>query len=534
MNHLFFVIFRCIDGFRCPSVLSLSSVESRWSRQLPVLHKMMANNVTITESIQPMATTVPRPQTQESNTLLITPDIIRTYHVLENFDPPPILSNQHVQTMGGYFLRNVCPYIPFHLGHGNHDGNILSYVIWRLFFQQQRMKQSRRDGRKKNSNMIRTMQQDSLWQYRETIETPDGDFFHVDSIWFKNHRSSSIVPSTDQENVDVDTIIAQLTAETTVSTVLLVHGLESNSQSSLSQEMALSYVQRGFNCICLNFRGCSGVPNRTLGGYHLGFTDDLLQYLNIYQRRRFDARKGTGRIYLAGFSLGANVVLKCVGDLGPRAFAEYGIAGVIALSAPLDQEKNAQILGQPGGIRRYVYTNNLLAKLKTKARESLCRFANNDPNTKLFHYKAIEHAKTIADFDDAFIAPVYGFSSANDYYRKTSSIHVLPQITVPTLILNSADDPFLDPTVWPPNIAAVDRHEEVGESLLNNDLDYDFNESNTKWIRTEHGGHLGFCWHRTNDPTLLSDFELNGSLYYPPSWSSNESSRFLKHIDNSL
>lgn len=62
----------------------------------------------------------------------------------------------------------------------------------------------------------------------------------------------------------------------------------------------------------VNFRSCSGEPNRTPGAYHLGFTDDLKFFLShILPPEAGDDRN----VYLVGFSLGANVVLKLLGEL---------------------------------------------------------------------------------------------------------------------------------------------------------------------------------------------------------------------------
>lgn len=52
-------------------------------------------------------------------------------------------------------------------------------------------------------------------------------------------------------------------------------------------------------------------------------------------------------------------------------------------------------------------------------------------------------ARSFHDYDDAATAPLHGFASAVDYYARSSSIHFLPRITVPTLCVSAADDPFL-------------------------------------------------------------------------------------------
>ena len=71
-------------------------------------------------------------------------------------------------------------------------------------------------------------------------------------------------------------------------------------------------------------------------------------------------------------------------------------------------------------------------------------------------------------------APVHGFAGAADYYSRSSSIHFLARIRVPTLLLSAFDDPFLPSDVL----------EDVrGVAATNSFLETDF---------PERGGHVGF------------------------------------------
>ncbi|MEK9916158.1 MAG: alpha/beta hydrolase, partial [Betaproteobacteria bacterium] len=47
------------------------------------------------------------------------------------------------------------------------------------------------------------------------------------------------------------------------------------------------------------------------------------------------------------------------------------------------------------------------------------------------------------DFDDAFTAPVHGFSDVYDYWHKASSKPFIPNIKVKTLLIQAQNDPFL-------------------------------------------------------------------------------------------
>src|SRR5690606_37361145 len=49
----------------------------------------------------------------------------------------------------------------------------------------------------------------------------------------------------------------------------------------------------------------------------------------------------------------------------------------------------------------------------------------------------------IREFDEQFTVPHWGFGSVEEYYRTASSARLIRQITVPTLILHSRDDPLI-------------------------------------------------------------------------------------------
>mmetsp|Transcript_5929 Transcript_5929/g.7920 ORF Transcript_5929/g.7920 Transcript_5929/m.7920 type:complete len:139 (+) Transcript_5929:85-501(+) len=94
----------------------------------------------------------------------------------------------------------------------------------------------------------------------------------------------------------------------TLGTVVLTHGLESGSDKDLPRDLATSYNLQRFDVAYINFRGCSGELNRTPGGYHLSFTDDLEYFLSSKKS------KLEGPIFLSGFSLGACVIVNFLAE----------------------------------------------------------------------------------------------------------------------------------------------------------------------------------------------------------------------------
>ena len=100
--------------------------------------------------------------------------------------------------------------------------------------------------------------------------------------------------------------------------------------------------------------------------------------------------------------------------------------------------------------------------------EALAGKAEVDASTKA----KIQAAKRIYDFDNAYIAPLAGFASADDYYTGSSAQRFLAAIHTPTLVVHARNDP------WIP----VDSYDR-----------YPWSENpNLKLLLPAGGGHVGF------------------------------------------
>jgi len=260
--------------------------------------------------------------------------------------------------------------------------------------------------------------------YRRTRwETPDGDFIDIDRVVGK--------PDAQSER-----------ASTSAPLVVLFHGLEGCSNSHYAHALMARVREMGWHGAVVHFRGCSGEANRLPRAYHSGDTAEIDWIL-----RRTRSESTASAIYVVGFSLGGNALLKWLGEQADAA-AEV-VSRAAAVSAPLDLMTAGDALGRGFNL---VYTSAFLSTLKKKS------LAKLDTHPQLYDATRVRAARTLRAFDDVVTAPLHGFRDTDDYWTRASSKPWLSRIALPTLIVNARNDPFLPQEALP-------RADEVSTSV---------------------------------------------------------------------
>ena len=240
---------------------------------------------------------------------------------------------------------------------------------------------------------------------RERWETPDGDFLDVDRVEGARHAPALIV----------------------------LHGLEGSSRSKPVLGLMAAAHHAGWEALGVNFRSCSGEPNRLRRAYHGGDSAELGWVVD-----RVIAQDPARAIGCVGVSLGGNVLLKYLGERGERVPHQVRAAG--AISAPFDL----------GIAVRYVersmsqpYMRHLLRSLKQKTLAKLARYPD------LVDPARLRAVRTLAEFDHLVTGPIHGFPDGQTYWRFSSSVGTLRAIQRPTLLINAEDDPFFPAEALP-------------------------------------------------------------------------------------
>ncbi|MGD8907793.1 MAG: hydrolase [Chromatiales bacterium] len=211
--------------------------------------------------------------------------------------------------------------------------------------------------------------------------------------------------------------------------VLLIHGLEGSLKSHYAVPLLKALEREDFSTVFMHLRGCGREPNRQARSYHSGASEDLAEVLERLQQRgeRPDA--------LIGISLGGNLLLKYLGETGRAALTRTAIA----ISVPFHLA--SAVARMQRGFSR-LYGRHLLNKLVRSYRR---KFTDRPAPLQM----PIKRIDSLYQFDQCITAPLNGFASADDYYRRCSCIGFLKGIEIPTLILHAADDPLMRPDVIP-------------------------------------------------------------------------------------
>ncbi|MBU2995710.1 alpha/beta fold hydrolase [Cellulophaga baltica] len=276
------------------------------------------------------------------------------------------------------------------------------------------------------SGVIRKV--DGLIQKRERIILPDNDFLDLDWSY------------TDQKSNKV---------------AIVIHGLEGSAQRPYITGIAKQFVANNYNVCAVNLRSCSGEPNLLFKSYHSGATGDLNAVIqNILQKKEYS------ELYLNGFSLGGNLILKYLGE---KRMIPKEIKAAVAISVPCDLHSSLrELLATRNKIYANRFKKHLIDKLRAKQQLFPSKITNED----------IAQIKTLKDFDDVYTSRAHGFKDAIDYYTQSSCLQFLPSIKIPTLIINSKNDSFLGKECYP--------KKEAEEN------------SNLYLEMPNYGGHVGF------------------------------------------
>ena len=248
--------------------------------------------------------------------------------------------------------------------------------------------------------------------------------------------------------------------------IIIAHGLAGDADSSYVRFLSIAAMARGYDALRLNLRGTGAGHLLARSSYHAGRADDLQAVCFAMADRLPDTP-----LFLSAYSLGGTMAVNMVS----RLTLPPTLAGVISFCAPLDMMASAKRFHAP---RNTLYNRHFT---KALIKLTMARY-ERDPSILPdgLSCARIRQVKTVREFDDIFTSKIAGFTDANDYYRGTTPLDNIKDITVPTLVVHSDNDPLIPVQAY----RKIKTHDRVF------------------CVITRGGGHVGFhsrnqsfdCW----------------------------------------
>jgi uncharacterized protein len=309
---------------------------------------------------------------------------------------------------------------------------------------------------------------------REASAQDDFPLFKTGAPWWGGHLQTvaGALPTTSRRNLDqypserlfarvqdstgdclVATLHRPISSDMSRCLVLLIHGVSGTEDSSYILRSAVYFLNLGYPVLRANLRGAG--PSRPLCKlqYNAGTTDDLVHLVSMVPA---DLR--SNGIVAMGYSLGANVLMKFLGERGSSS----PIRASIAVSSPLDLAAVSRRLMQRDNA---LFQFAILSQLRKESIKPASELSKRERD-------AVLSARTLWDFDETFTAPRNRFSGAEDYYARSSCSQFLEDIEIPTLMIYALDDPIV------PNDAYLQYRWEKNPRLIR--------------LLSKSGGHCGF------------------------------------------
>jgi len=232
---------------------------------------------------------------------------------------------------------------------------------------------------------------------------------------------------------------------TDVPDVILIvqHGLCGNTQSDYIKQLAHDVLERrgSWQMVVALARGCGDTALTSSSGFTAARTSDLVEVI-AHVAAKFPSAKRV----CVGFSLGATLLGKYLGEHGQRHHHDHDVHGVwpdktsqtpglhaaVMVGPSWDFLVEGKYLNWPfGGWSRNFLVGGLIRYLRR----------HSNAVSSLVDIDAGCRARTVREFDQAVIVPAHGYASVDEYYADASACRFAHRIRTPTLALSAADDP---------------------------------------------------------------------------------------------
>ncbi|AGY57838.1 YheT family hydrolase [Gloeobacter kilaueensis] len=215
-------------------------------------------------------------------------------------------------------------------------------------------------------------------------------------------------------------------------TLILCYGITGSMETSwYNHYLASKAFARGYDVVLYDWRGHGKSAELSPVPPSDGWRDGA----DIVQIAAQAVAEGCRRPVIAwGCSLGGQIVLWAL--KAAQQLKSPDIAGAVAVCPNL--ESNWSLANLRRSWKGQLIEDALVRELRQEVSRRLVRYPELTPAGVL------EKLHLIRDFDEQLVISYYGFASVEQYYQRTSGLYLLPELTLPHLILYAQDDPMFD------------------------------------------------------------------------------------------
>jgi uncharacterized protein len=246
---------------------------------------------------------------------------------------------------------------------------------------------------------------------------------------------------------------------------LILHGWEGSAESCYVVSLGAQLLANGFDVLRLNLRDHGGSHHLNREIFHSCRLAEV-----VGATRALAERFPGAQIFLAGFSLGGNFVLRVSADAGAHA----AIVGAVAISPVLDPAVTLEALENGWSLYRRYFVRRWSRSLRRKRRAW----------PDLPEFESLLRTQDLRSMTEGLVRQFTDFASLETYldgYAITGSR--LSTLRFPAAIVLAEDDPM---------IPAADLTRLARSPLLT-------------VVRTRYGGHCGFM-EQLNGPSFADQF----------------------------
>ncbi|CAD8185691.1 unnamed protein product [Paramecium pentaurelia] len=212
--------------------------------------------------------------------------------------------------------------------------------------------------------------------------------------------------------------------------VLVLHGLTGGGDCNYIKDTLERLYDAGYTAVCFNNRGVGFTKLSTPQYHNHGDPSDLMEIIDLIKQRYPEAT-----LQCVAISIGANLAAKYAGIMKEKC----AFKSIVCIANPFDLLACFENLDR---WYNYLYIYYLTKHFKWLLNKHLdvmnaCFDEHNIDIKKVFD------AKTIYEFDHYFTRHLQKYESVEQMYRANSSIQYIKDITVPTLFVNTKNDPLI-------------------------------------------------------------------------------------------